>query len=574
MTAEALAGHDVALTPAARQPPFLAWARGYRREWVRPDVIAGLTTAAVVIPKALAYGAVAGLPVVMGLGTAFVPAVLYALLGGSRPLSVSTTGAIAIMTAAALTPFAGEPGRAVTAAVLVAALVGAALLLAGLLRLGFLSNFISDPVLTGVKAGIGIVIIVDQIPKLLGLHLGPAPFLGKLAAIGRHLAATSGPTALLAAATLGVILILEHRAPRVPAPLAAVVLGITASAILQLDRAGVAVVGAIPAGIPRPVLPNLGLASSLWPAALGIALMAFTETIAAGRAFARPDDMRPNADRELVALGVSNLGASLFGSMPAGGGMSQTAVNVRGGARSQVAGLTTALAVAVTLLFLAPLVGLMPQATLAAVVVVTSMTLLSPKEFRAVAEFRGAEFRWMLVALAGVVLLGTLNGVFLAVWISLLGLMRQANHPDVYVLRRKPGTEIFRPTSEAHPGDESIPGMLIARAEGRMTFASAPRAGERLWELLCAEQPRVLLLDCSAVPDIEYTALRMLENLERYLAASGVSLWLAALNPEPLRLIRRSSLGQKLGSERMFFNVEQAVSTYTAASRHPAGATA
>jgi high affinity sulfate transporter 1 len=573
MTAEALANTGVMLPPAGRRPLVLGWMRGYRREWLGADTVAGLTTAAVVIPKALAYGAVAALPVVMGLGTAFVPAVLYALFGASRALSVSTTGAIAIMSATALAPFGAHPAQAAGAAVVLAILVGGILLLAGLLRLGFLGNFISDPVLTGVKAGIGLVLIVDQAPTLLGLHIGAGSFPGKLQAIARHLTETSGPTVLLAVVTLAVIVALERWAPKIPGPLAAVVLGVAASGLLHLDRLGVGVVGSVPAGIPLPALPDLKPGLGLWPAALGIALMAFTETIAAGRAFVRPGDPRPDANRELVALGTSNLGAGLFGCMPSGGGMSQTAVNAAAGARSQVAGLVTATVVAATLVFLAPLIGVMPQATLAAVVVVTSIGLLSLSEFRAIAEFRGAEFRWALAALAGVVLLGTLKGVFLAVSFSLIGLMWHANHPPVYALRRKPGTNVFRPVSDEHPDDEPVPGMLIARTEGRMTFASAPRAGERLWELLLAERPRVLLLDCSAVPDFEYSALRMLEKLEGALSRSGVTLWIAALNPEPLRVIGRTAFGRTLGENRLFVTVEQAVSAWTAA-RQPAGATA
>jgi MFS superfamily sulfate permease-like transporter len=419
-------------------------------------------------------------------------------------------------------------------------------------------------VLTGFKAGIALVIIADQLPKLFGLHIGRAPFFEKLGAFGAHLPETNGTTLLVALATLGLLLALEHGAPRIPAPLVAVVVGIAASGLLGLSRAGVDVVGTIPSGLPVPAIPDLSLAAILWPGALGIALMAFTETIATGRSFARPEDPRPSADRELVALGLANLGGSLFGGMPAGGGASQTAVNVKAGARTQVAGLVAVAMVGATLLFLAPLVGLMPQAVLAAIVVVTTMGLLSPAEFRAIAAVRGAEFRWALAALAGVVLLGTLNGILLAVAISVLALARQANHPRVYALRRKPGTDVFRPASESHPDDESIPGMLVVRAEGRMTFASAPRAGEHLWALVRAEQPRVLLLDCSAIPDFEYTALRMLANFERDLGSSGVALWLAALNPEALRVIERSGLGRTLGRERMYFTVEHAVAAHSA----------
>jgi MFS superfamily sulfate permease-like transporter len=211
------------------------------------------------------------------------------------------------------------------------------------------------------------------------------------------------------------------------------------------------------------------------------------------------------------------------------------------------------------MLYLAPLLGLMPKATLAAVLVATTVGLVKPKELKAIAGVRKREFGWALVALVGVLAFGTQNGILLAVGISLLHLMYEANNPDVYQLRRKPGTAVFRPVAAEHPEDESIPGMLIVRAEGRMTFASAPNAGERLWELIRAERPQVVLLDCSAIPDIEYTALRMLENFERNLARAGMSLWLAELNPEPFRSISKIGLGATLGPQRMHHTIENAV---------------
>jgi SulP family sulfate permease len=534
------------------------------REWLRLDVVAGLTTAAVVVPKAMAYATIAGLPVEAGLYTALVPMAVYAVLGTSRPLSVSTTSTIAILTAGALAPVgtAGSPGALATAAATLALVVGTILALAAALRLGFMANFISDPVLTGFKAGIALVIVADQIPKLLGLHITKIGFFRDLGFIAGHLSETSGLTLALALATLLLIIGGEHVLPALPAPLVAVAAGIAASGLLGLGERGVQTVGAVRTGLPALSLPDLALVAQLWPAALGIALMSFTETVATGRTFVRRGAPRPEPDRELLALGIANVAGSLCSAMPAGGGTSQTAVNYRAGAKSQAAGLVTAAVVVSVLLVLAPLISLMPYATLAAVVTATTMGLLSPADFRAIRRVRADEFWWAVLALAGVVLLGSLPGILVAVVISLLTLIYQANHPPVYVLGRKPGTNVFRPLSPEHPADETFPGLLIVRTEGRMHFANAQRVGDKMWPLIRAAPIKVLALDCSAIPDIEYTALRMLTDAEERLRESGGALWLVALTPQALRVIQGAPLGAVLGRERMFFDLEHAVSAY------------
>jgi SulP family sulfate permease len=544
--------------------PMLDWLFRYPKEWLRLDLVAGVTTAAVVIPKAMAYATIAGLPVEVGLYTAFIPMAIYAILGTSRPLSFSTTSTIAILVAAELASLGpgGDPGRLIVAASTLALLVGAFLLLAGIFRMGFIANFISDPVLTGFKAGIGLVIVVDQVPKLLGVHFDKGPFFQNILSIFQHLPATSVPTLLLALATLALVFGLEHFLPRAPAPLFAVVLGIAASGLLALKQAGVELVGNIPSGLPTPVLPDLSLIGTLWPSALGIALMAYIESIAAGRAFIRHGDSRPDSNRELIALGFANLAGSVFRIIPAGGGTSQTAVNDRAGARTQLAEVVTAGIVLAALLFLSPLFSLMPQATLAAVVVATTVGLLSPKEFRAILQIRYAEFWWAVIAFAGVAVLGTLHGILVAVAISLMTLMYAANHPPIYALGRKPGTDVFRPLSTEHPEDETFPGLLIVRTEGMMTFASAPRIGDGLRALIDEAKPQVLLFDFRAVPNIEYTALKLLSDFEEKQREAGITLWLAALNPKVLNVVKRSSVFTTLGYERMFFNVEHGVETY------------
>ena len=550
--------------PLGRYVPALQWLRSYERTWLRYDAVAGLTASAVVVPQAMAYGAIAGLPLVVGLYTALVPLVVYAVMGTSRPLSVTTTSTIAILTAHALqevTPGATN-AELVLATGTLACLVGAMLLAASVLRLGIVGSFISEPVLVGFKAGIGLTIVVDQVPKLLGVHFAKGHFFHNLVSIVDQLPHAAVPTVLVASAMLALQLGLQRFLPRVPASLVTVAAGITLSGLVGLNRFGVESVGELTPGLPSFALPEWSLFNHLWPAAAGIALMSFVETIAAGKAFRGPDEPLPSSNKELLAIGLTNLVGGFFHNLPSGGGTSQTAVNRKAGARSQIAGLVTAAVVVAVLCLLAPLVHLMPQATLAVIVVVPCVGMVKVPEFRAIWQTRAMEFSWAVASFAGVLLLGTLRGILVAVVLSLLALIFHGSRRPVFVLGRKPGTDVFRPRTNEHPEDESFPGLLIVKTEGMIHFANAQRIGDLTWPLIAEHKPRVVLLDCSAMPDLEYTALKMLTEAEQRMQQAGISLWLAGLNPEPLELIQRSELGKKLGRPRMYFNLDQAVRSF------------
>ena len=540
------------------------WLRDYHRDWLKPDVIAGLTAAAVVIPQALAYATVAGLPVQVGLYTAFLPMLIYAWLGTSRPLSVSTTATLAILTGTALDRVAsqGDGANLLLGLPTLTLLVGAVLVLAAVLRLGFIANFISDPVLTGFKAGIGVVIVVNQLPKLLGIHIAKGSFLQNVSAIWTALPHTSITTLALGLATIAVLVTMERLWPRLPAALIAVAAAIAAVNLFVLPRLGVETVGHIPTGLPSLAIPDLSYLVELWPAAVAIGLMSFTETVAAGRAFAARDEPAPLANRELLATGLANAGGAMLGAMPAGGGTTQTTVNRLAGARTQLAELVTAAVTLGTMLLLAPLIGDMPQAALAGVVMVFAVGLIRPAEFGAIRHFRRTELLWALTAMAGVVLLGTLQGIVVAICVSLLALAYQESNPPLYVLRRKPGTNVFRPVSTEHPEDESFPGLLLLRPEARIFFANAANLGHKANRLIDAADPRVVVLDLSAVFDVEYTALKMLTAAERRARDDGRILCLTGLNPQVLELVRRSPLGTVLGRERMCFDLEQAIARF------------
>jgi SulP family sulfate permease len=550
-------------TGIAKYIPILSWLPNYQSDWLRLDLVAGLTAAAVVIPQAMAYATIAGLPVEVGLYTALVPMVVYALLGTSRPLSVSATSTIAMLTAAVLVGVApgGSREELLVASATLAVLVGGLLVVASVLRLGVIANFISAPVLTGFKAGIGVVIFVGQLGKVLGISVPKGPFFQTIISLLEGLGDLHWPTLLLGLVTLAILIFLPRLVPRLSAPLVAVVVGIAASGLLNLDGYGIKLAGEIPPGLPAFSLPHLSLVGALLPGALGIALMSFTESIAAARAFQAHGEPEPDANQELLALGLASIGGGLLQAMPSGGGTSQTAVNDGAGARTQVAELVTAGIVVVTLLFLAPLISLLPQATLGALVLVAAAGLIKVKEFRAIVQISQRELIWALVAFAGVVLLGTLEGILVAIAVSLLVLIYQANHPPVYEVGRKPGTDIYRPMVD-HSDYETVPGLLIVRTEGRLNFASSPRALEKMRALILEQDPQVVALECSAIPDLEYTALQKLAAGEEKLRDAGIELWLVGLNPVPLHTIQRSPLAATLGDERMFLNIGQAVDAY------------
>ena len=333
------------------------------------------------------------------------------------------------------------------------------------------------------------------------------------------------------------------------------------SVLISGGALGVALIGPIPGGLPSLSLPKLSLFGALWPGALGIALMSVVESTAAGRAFIKRGDPIPDANQEMIALGLSNMGGGLTQAMPAGGGTSQTAVNDQAGAKSQIAELCTAGGVLITLLFLAPLISLMPEATLGALVLVAAAGLIKFKEFQSLRAYRIYGFVFAVITFLGVILLGTLEGILIAALFSMVTILYATSIPKVYVVGRKAGTNVFRPL-EDHPQDETFPGLLLLRIEGPMYFANVSQAIDQVASLVRQYEPRFIVIDCSAVALFEYTAIRHFRDFDDKLQDTGVELWIADLNPEAFKVVGPSSFGQALGHERMFFNLEQAVEAY------------
>jgi high affinity sulfate transporter 1 len=533
-----------------------SWFVRYQRAWLRWDLLAGLTTAAVVVPQAVAYASLAGLPVQVGLYVATVPMVAYALVGTSRPLSVSSTSTISILTAGALVEVgaAADAGRAAATAALLALLVGGILAVAGLLRLGFLADFISSPVLAGFKAGMGLVIAASQLGKVLGIPVEGDSFFAKVWSALTQLGNANPATVALALGGLAVLLALRRWAPKVPGPLVVVALGIALVGLTGLEGRGVALVGPVPGGLPRFELPDLAGVGALLPAAAGIALMSFIESISAARAFAARTDPPLDADRELLALGAANLAGGLFQAYPAGGGTSQTAVNDEAGARTQLAEVVTAAVAVLVLTVLAPLLADLAQPILGAIVLVAAVGLVDLAPLRRIRTIRRRDFWLGLVALAGVLAVGVLDGVLVAVLISLLVLLHELDHPRIVASQR-------------------VPGLLVVRPEGRLFFANARRVVDRIAAIAAEHRPapRVVLLDLSAVNDLEITALERLADLAEDLHGQGRALWVAAPSQRPLEMLRRAAelLGRtdlqadtgRLGI-RVFPSLDDAVAAY------------
>lgn len=419
--------------------------------------------------------------------------------------------------------------------------------------------------LAGFKAGTGLLIAAGQLGKVLGVPQEGDSFFAKLGSALAHLDQISWPTVVLAACSILILLALRRWGPRsLPGPLIVVAFGILLALLSGLADRGVALVGTIPPGLPEFAAPDLAMVQALVPAAAGVALMSFVESIAAARAFTAEGEPEVDADQELRALGGANLAGGCFQAFPAGGGLSQTAVNRETGARSQMAGVVTAGVVVLTLLFLTPLFENLPQATLGAVDIVAVAGLVDLAVLRRIRQLRVRDFGLALVALAGVLMLGVLQGVLLAVVVSMLTLIYGANHPPIEVLGRKPGTGAWRDL-DRHPDDETVHGLMVVRPVASIYFANGPRVRRRLLDLVdaAAPRPQVVLVDFGAVPDIDVTALEVLSSFDADLRGRGISLWLANLNARPLDMLRRLPAAAAW-EQRVFREVDDAATTFAA----------
>lgn len=556
------------LMPAIRRlaPGGTALA-GYRRSWLRGDLLAGVTVAAYLVPQVMAYAGVAGLPPVAGLW-AILPALgLYALLGSSRLLSVGPESTTALMTATVVAPLAGaDPDRYATLAATLAVTVGLLCLAARLLRLGFVADLLSRPVLIGYLAGVALIMIVDQLPKLTGVDTEGSGFFPQLWSFAGKLGQAHPGTVVFSAVTIAFLFTLARLLRAVPGPLLAVVLGTAAVAVFGLDeRYGIKVIGEVPAGLPSVAAPDLSELPHLALPALGVLLVAYTDFILTARAFAGRDDDagRLDSDQEFLALGASNLGAGWLQGFPVSSSASRTALASSAGARSQAYSLVAGLAVLAVLLFLSPLLARTPSAILGALVVYAAIRMMDLAGFTRLAAFRRRELLLAAGCLVGVLTLDLLYGVLVAVGLSVAELLSRVARPHDAVEGLVPGVAGMHDVDD-YPQARTIPGLLVYRYDSPLFFANAQDFHRRALAAVDEQTGPVrwFVLNTESNVEVDITALDAVDDLRRELTRRGIVFALARVKQDLLDDLEAYGLAESVGRELIFPTLPTAVAAY------------
>ena len=539
--------------------------QGYQKGWLGPDIVAGVTLAAIAIPECIGYTKIAGTPVVTGLYTLLLPVIAFALLGSSRHLVVGADSATAAILFAGLvglaTPFSGQW---LTLASLAALLTAGFLFLSSILRLGFLASFLSRTVLVGFLSGVGLSLLLGELPDMLGVSLTKAGLLPRLWELLRDLPQAHLLTIVMSSGVLLVILLAERFAKKLPGSLLAVVLAIAVTWIFSLDRHGLAVVGAVQAGLPAFRLPPLNVAQMvhLLPLSASLFLVILAQSAATSRSFAQKHDETFSANRDLAALGAANALAALSGTFVVNGSPTKTAVVDSAGGRTQAAQLITAAVTLAVLLFATSLIARLPNAALAALVFLIGVRLVDIKSLRQIFGFRRATFAVVLATMAAVLFLGVERGIFLAIILSVLDHLRQEYHPKDVVLRR---SDAQWKITRADAGAETEPGLLVYRFEAPLFFANADYFAARVQALVKgAPHPvKVLVLDLVSMDDIDYTAALALAETLAHLEQQKIVI--ALVQTEDVRTsLDRAGITQQVGTSRIFETVSDAVAALTA----------
>jgi SulP family sulfate permease len=559
---------------AAGLRPGLAALRRRDLPAVRSDVLAGVTVAAYLVPQVLAYAEVAGLAAVTGLWTAVAALGAYAVFGSSRQLSVGPESTTAIMTAVAIAPLAaGDGGRYAALAGALALLVGTVCLLGRLARLGFLADLLSRPVLVGYLTGIALIMISGQLEKITGVPVDGDTFAAELLSFAAGIGRVHLPTLLLAAAVLAFLLVGARLFPRVPIPLLAVLLAAGATALLTADALGVRVVGSVPQGIPVPALPTVTITdlTHLLLPAIGVAIVAYSDNVLTGRAFATRNSHPLDADQEMLALGTANVAAGLLQGFPVSSSGSRTVIGDSLGSRSQLSSIVTLLLVVAVLFVGGPVLAAFPTAALGALVVFAAMRLIEPAEFRRFARFRRSELALAVATTVAVLVLGVLYGVLAAVALSILDLLRRVSRPHAAVLGFVPGLAGMHDVDD-YPSTTTVPGLVVYRYDAPLCFANAEDFRDRaLAALDAAPAPvRWLVLNTEAIVEIDITAADAVHTLCDVLDSRHVVLALARVKHDLLHDLRHSGLADRIGADRIFPTLPTAVAAFQKEQRpHP-----
>jgi high affinity sulfate transporter 1 len=549
----------------ARIAPGLAMLAGYRSEWLRADAAAGLSVAAVALPTAIAYAQLAGFPPVVGLYASILPLVVYALFGTSRQLIVNPDAATCAMVAAIVAPMAGGDSDLYTAlAVALAVFSGVACIVAGLFRLGFLADFLGKPVLVGFMNGIAISIFLGQIGKVFGFPLESGRILPRLFEFLSRLSETHLPTLAIAVATFVVIVGVRRFFPRLPAPLLALIAAVVLVEALGLDARGVAVLGAVPAGLPElrwPAIPSPHLGPLLTGAA-GLALVSVTSGMVTARSFAARNRYEIDVDREFVAIGACNVAAGLSQGFAITGADSRTAVNDAMGGKTQVTGLVAAATMALILLFLTPPLRYLPNAALGAVLISAAIGLFNWRALVRFYRIREGELLVCVAAMLGVVTLGALQGIALSIALAMLVLLVRSSRPADAVLGRVQGLQGFHDVA-THEGATAIPGLVVFRFNASVIFYNAPYFKRRVLAVAEAHAGAVwLIVDGAPIAHLDSTGADTIAALADQLAPEGVTLVLAGILPQVQRMLERSGALERLGADAIHPTLRAAVEAY------------
>jgi len=538
------------------------------RGGVRADVVAGVTVAAYLVPQAMAYAQLAGLPPVAGLWAVLGPLAVYSVLGTSRLLSVGPESTTALMTAATLGAVAaGDPSRYVVLAATLALLVGVICVLAWLLRLGFLADLLSKPVLIGYLAGIAVIMIAGQLGRMTGSHVSGESPAAEFLSAARQIGSWHPPTLVLSLVVLALLLATTHWFPRLPAPLLVMALAAAVAAVAGLGDRGVALIGTVPSGLPVPALPSItadDLRLLIFPA-VGVALVGYTDTVLTGRAFASERHERVDADRELLALGIANLSAGGLHGFPVSSSGSRTAVAAAAGAKSQLYSLVALATVVATLLFAGPLLSTFPTGALGALVVYAALRLVDLGEFRRIATFRRSEIILALATCVGVVALDVLYGVLVAVGLSVLDLFRRVARPHDGILGIAPGVPGMHDVDD-YPTARPVPGLVVYRYDSPLFFANAENFRRRALAAVDASPDPVqwLLLNAEANVEIDITAVDALDALREELAQRGIVLALARVKQDLRDDLEAAGFLDRLGPDKVFLTLPTAVEAFHA----------
>ena len=548
--------------------PGMRTIASYRVEWLRRDVVAGLVLTTLLVPQGMAYAELAGLPAITGLYTTILCLIGYAVFGPSRVLVLGPDSSLGPMIAATLLPILGSDGspeRAIALASMLALIVGALMIAAGIAKLGFVADLLSKPTQIGYMNGLALTILIGQLPKLFGFSTDANGLIHEAHAFVHGLA--SGDAVPAAAAvgvlSLALILVLARRLPRVPGVLAAVVVAIAVSAALDLGSHDVSLVGTLPKGLPPLTVPSpISDLPLLVAGALGIVLVALTDTISTASAFAARTGQEVDGNGEMIGIGAANIAAGFFQGFPVSTSGSRTAVAEQAGAKTQVTGLVGAALIVLMLVLVPGLLKNLPNPTLAAVVIAASLSLADIPGTVRLWHQRRVEFLLSITAFLGVALLGVLEGIAVAVGLSILNVFRRAWWPYQTTLGHVPGLP-GQHDRRQYPEAEQLPGLVIFRFDGPLFFANARTYRDQIRLLAAAEpRPRWILIAAEPITDIDTTAADMLADLDEELNADGISIVFAELKNPVRRKLERYQLIGPLEPAHFFPTLDAAIDAF------------